>query len=398
LRRAARGAGTRIERITLAPIEGRFHKFVAMNSYDEAPKGHTYTNTLVRVATNQGVEGIGVMSYAAPDAAYVAALRMLVGANPADLYEMRDGRAAAPTSRHSKVLGKYPHLDGPLFDLIGKLTDRPVWKLLGDPVKRRVDAYDGTLYFSDLWFQDRGVRAVAEEAEEACRKGYRGVKLKAGRGRKWMDKAAGLRRDIAVIRAVREAVGPEVRIMVDPNNGYRDDFEGAWRLLEQTAEENLHFIEEPFPEDAAQYTELRKRMRRAGMKTMIADGENLTRAVEFEPFLKPNRLVDVMQLDIRTSGLLGNLEAARLGRPAGAACIPHNWGSQVGLFMALHLAKAVENVPMVEDDRSTHDVIRGAGYEFRDGMYTVPDSPGLSLKVDEDVYERKCKPRETVVS
>ena len=64
---ASNAATARISRITLAPIECRFHKFVAMNAYDKAPKGHTYSNTLVRVQTDQGVEGIGVMGYPVPD-------------------------------------------------------------------------------------------------------------------------------------------------------------------------------------------------------------------------------------------------------------------------------------------------------------------------------------------
>ncbi|MGH9632360.1 MAG: hypothetical protein ACRD7E_28985, partial [Bryobacteraceae bacterium] len=50
-----------IRSITLAPVECRFHKFVAMNSYDVAPKGHTYSNTLVRIRTGDGAEGLGVM-------------------------------------------------------------------------------------------------------------------------------------------------------------------------------------------------------------------------------------------------------------------------------------------------------------------------------------------------
>ena len=64
--RAAAKASARVTKITLASVQGRFHKFVAMNSYDTAPKGHTYTNTLVRIATDQGVEGVGVMAYALP--------------------------------------------------------------------------------------------------------------------------------------------------------------------------------------------------------------------------------------------------------------------------------------------------------------------------------------------
>ena len=94
-----------------------------------------------------------------------------------------------------------------------------------------METYDGTLYFSDVWFRDRGVRAVVEEAEEAAKAGYRGIKLKLGRGWKWMEPEPGFRRDVEVVHAVRKAVGPGMRILVDINNGYQKEPERAWRLL-----------------------------------------------------------------------------------------------------------------------------------------------------------------------
>jgi L-alanine-DL-glutamate epimerase-like enolase superfamily enzyme len=62
------------------------------------------------------------------------------------------------------------------------------------------------------------------------------------------------------------------------------------------------------------------------------------------------------------------------------------------------LGKAVKGVPAAEDDRSTCDVLIADGYEFHGGSYTVPDKPGLSIRVDEEVYRRKHKPSEVVIS
>lgn len=383
-----RGASTpvKITRITLAPIQGRFHKYVAMNSYDTAPKGHTYENVLVRVATDQGIEGVGVMGYGRPDDAFRTALRSLIGTNPLDAYEFHEGRIVR---RVSPVVSKYPHLDGPLFDLIGTIQNKPAWQLIGPAVRDRIEVYDGTLYFSDVWFADRGVRAVVEEAEEALKKGYNGVKLKIGRGSKWMERDAGLRRDIEVIKAVRAAVGPKCKLLADANDGYRNDMDRAWRLMTGAADARLYWIEELFPESPENYTELRARMEKAGMKTLVADGENFRQAVQFAPYLKPRRLMDVLQMDIRTGGFLGNLEMARMGEEAGALSVPHNWGSQVGLFMGLHLAKAVKAVPAAEDDRSTCDAIIAEGYRFQAGHYTVLDTPGLGIRINDAVYRKK---------
>ena len=395
---AGAASAARIKSIALAPIEGRFHKFVTMNSYDKAPKGHTYPNTLVRIKTDQGVEGVGVMHYPTPDEAFKGALRGLLGVDPTALYEMENGRIARRAPAYAGLLARYRHLDGPLFDLIGKLAGEPAWKLLGDSVRDSVEVYDGTLYFSDVWFRDRGVRAVVEEAEEAHKKGYRGIKLKVGRGAQWMEREEGLLRDIELVRAVRRAVGPDMRVLVDANNAHRNDTERAWRFVAETAASNVYWYEELFPEDVRRYTELRERMAKAGIKSLIADGESVRDVAEFEPYLKPARLVDVLQMDIRGGGFLDNVKMARMAEAAGAVAIPHNWGSQVGGLMGLHLSKAIRAVPGAEDDRSTCDVYVAEGYQFRNGACSVSDKPGLALRVDEDVYNRKCKAGETVVA
>jgi L-alanine-DL-glutamate epimerase-like enolase superfamily enzyme len=108
--------------------------------------------------------------------------------------------------------------------------------------------------------------------------------------------------------------------------------------------------------------------------------------------------MDVLQMDIRVGGFLGNLEMARMGEEVGALSVPHNWGSQVGLWMSLHLAKAVPSVIAAEDDRSTCDVLEAEGYEFKDGFYTVSDAPGLGLRVSEEIYREKYAAAETVIA
>jgi L-alanine-DL-glutamate epimerase-like enolase superfamily enzyme len=388
----------KISRITLAPIEGRFHKFVAMNSYDRAPKGHTYNNTLVRISTDQDVEGVGVMGYAAPSDDFVKTVRKLIGTNPFDVYVFRDGRITGRSPEFEPLLGNHQHLDGPLYDLIGKLLSKPAWRLIGASVRDRIEVYDGTLYFSDIWFRDRGIKAVLEETEEALKSGYKGLKYKLGRGWKWMEQEEGLKRDIELMKAVRKEFGPEVKILADANNGFQKYFEGAWRLLAETQDVNLYWMEELFPEDVAQYTELHSRMERAGIKTLIADGESVRSPEQFAAYLKPRRLMDVLQMDIRRGGFLDNRRMAEMGEEAGAVSVPHNWGSQAGLFMGLHLAKAVKSVTAAEDDRSTCDVLHAEGYQFRGGSYTVGDAAGLGLTVDQKVYVEKYKAAEMVVA
>ncbi len=387
----------RITRIRLSTLQGRFQKFVAMNAYDRVPKGHTYEHTLIRIETDQGLEGIGAGTYAMADASYAASLKALIGANPLDVYKFDQGRIVGRSPAFAGLLAKHRHLDGPLYDLVGKMMNKPAWQLIGDSVREKVPVYDGTLYFSDVWFKDRGVKAVVEECEEAVKSGYRGVKIKAGRGDKWMPRKAGDDRDIEVVHAVRSAIGPDTLFMVDPNYGYKGQFDAAWRFLSETRDAKLYWMEEIFPETVPDYTKMRQKMNESGMKTLIAAGEHMRDIHGFDPYLKPARLMDVLQLDIRQGGFLDNAELGRNAAAAGSVSIPHNWGSQIGTIMGLHLSRAVQSVPMAESDRSTCDVLQTGDYVFRDGTVAVPSKPGLAIGIDESVYKAKCQPSEIVV-
>src|SRR5207245_2931398 len=101
------------------------------------------------------------------------------------------------------------------------------------------------------------------------------------------------------------------------------DYDGAWNLLSKTRDANLYWIEEIFPETVADYTRLKIDFERAGMKTLIADGENLGSPAPFIPYLKPKRLIDVVQMDVRRGGFLANVELARMAGEAGGVSIPH---------------------------------------------------------------------------
>src|SRR5579863_5379137 len=268
---AATGSSARITRIRLSTLQGRFHKFVAMNAYDKEPKGHTYEHSLIRIETDQGAEGIAAGTYAnMASAEYGAALKPLIGADVFSLYRMDSGRIVGRESSLAPLLAKNRHLDAAFYDIIGKLTGRPAWRLIGDSARERVPVYDGTLYFSDIWFRDRGIPAVVEECEEAVKSGFTGVKIKLGRGSKWMERKAGDERDIAVTKAVREAIGPKIMLMADPNYGYRGQFDAAWRLLHETRAENLYWMEEILPETMDDYSRFKSKLEEAGMKTLLA--------------------------------------------------------------------------------------------------------------------------------
>src|SRR5439155_1047891 len=99
--------------------------------------------------------------------------------------------------------------------------------------------------------------------------------------------------------------------LADANDGFRDDRERAWRLMAETAESKLYWMEEIFPERVEEYKWLKDKMEKAGIRTLIADGESMDQPAEFGPYLKPKRLMDVLQSDIRRFGFLDNLAVTR---------------------------------------------------------------------------------------
>ena len=131
----------------------------------------------------------------------------------------------------------------------------PVYQLLADRAGKnvsgplRVPCYDTTLLIDDLHLptDEEGAALIASEANFGFEHGHRAFKIKVGRGARHMPPLAGHRRDIAVIRAVRAAVGPDAVILIDANNGYTLNI--AKHILSETADCNVHWLEEAFHED-----------------------------------------------------------------------------------------------------------------------------------------------------
>ena len=192
--------------------------------------------------------------------------------------------------------------DLPLWDLMAKRSGQPVYKLAaaihGKSVDGplRVPCYDTSLYIDDLHLVDDPAAAalIADEARQGWARGHRAFKIKVGRGARYIALAAGTQRDIAVIHAVRAAVGTEARIMIDANIGYNLNL--AKRVLAETAGCNLFWLEEAFHEDRVLYTELQAWLKEEGLSVLVADGEG-----EASPSLlnwAKAGVIDIVQYDI----------------------------------------------------------------------------------------------------
>ena len=387
----------RIKRIRLSTLQGRFHRFVAMNAYDTKPKGETYEHTLIRIETDSGVEGLAPGGYAdLCTASYARMLKPLIGEKIGDLYQMEDGHVTKRSAKFGPLLAANRHLDCGFFDIIGKLLKKPVWMLIGDEGRKQVPVYDSTIYFSDVWLHDRGIATIHDDCKEAIHSGYAGVKIKLGRGDKWMNRDEGDRRDIDVTLAAREAIGPGAVLMADPNYGYRGQYDKALHLMDSVRQAKLLWMEEIFPETPQLYAKFKQDLAARHNPCKLAFGEHLHEPWVIDPYLHPS-LVDFVQYDIRANGFLDNVAVAKKCAQAGAIVDNHNWASQMGFVMSLHLARALGNYGILESDRSTCNVLQVGVKAPVDGKVLAPTGPGLGIAVNEEVYKRDHLAHEIVV-
>ncbi len=379
------GRDDELRRQTIVRLSGFTHrcprpKFVGKNSHLDDHGDHTSERVLI-VRTNAGIEGFGAGHLEESVA------RKLLGASVDQLWTDGVGSTGA--------LGRADHA---LFDLVGKIRGVPAWSLVGTAGPEWVDVYDGSIYFNDLLpqYEKLGAGQLVKELEAGLERGFRAFKIKVGRGYKWMPRAEGFARDLEVVRALRRAAGADVRLMVDANNGF--DLVETKRFLKELEAERLFFVEEMFPEEVALDLELKQYIREQRWQTLVADCESAGEIAHFEPYLKA-RALDVYQPDIRALGLSRQWAMSRTMKELDphARLAPHNWGSNLGQYMQLQLARGIGNFLMAEVDTGTSDLFDDAAYHRKEGKVMVPDAPGCGLTMRQDVYRQKYRDQSWVV-
>ena len=204
-----------------------------------------------------------------------------------------------------------------------------------------------------------------------------------------MDAESGLARDVEVVRQLAKAAPTGVKLMADANDQFGP--ETARRFLGEVGQ-HLWFLEEPFPESVEQGRTLRDWATRSGLDTLLADGESEHDPAVLLAIAQAGGL-DVLQPDIRALGL--SLQW-RLGRDVsslpGVRLAPHCWGSYLGTFKMLQLARGSGEVMTCEIDPMTSDLFDDSDWGLKNGCMHVPDLPGCGLVLREDVFQRKYLP------
>ena len=359
----------RLQRLRL-PLDPPFHA-----AWDPDPRTR-FDATLVRVETDEGITGVGSGDTMDGFEPY---LDLFLGKDP--LQMSRHVRALETISFHA---GRYWPLEAALWDIVGQVTGQPVSVLFG-----------GALDKMPAYASCGEVKPAAERAESALafrEQGFRALKIRFIRER--------LADGVATVRAVREAVGSTMEIMVDLNQAWRMpgdiapalDPASARKTVEELGELGVLWVEEPLPgADVDGFARLR-----AETGVRIAAGEMTRTLPELLDYLDADSL-DIYQPDVVLA--VGMARARLVGELAlfkNRWFTPHTWTNGLGLLANLHVAAGVGGGPFLEFPVDPpgwtverRDFFLAEPLQVdRGGCISVPTDPGLGARLDETAINR----------
>jgi L-alanine-DL-glutamate epimerase-like enolase superfamily enzyme len=187
-----------------------------------------------------------------------------------------------------------------------------------------------------------------------------------------------------------------VVLFVDGNDGYNSRPLAGAEFAEAAGDGNLYAMEEMFPEEKIEETqEVKRRMRAAGLKTKLADGENSLGGIRprfrderFTSGAKAEPLWEIDQGDMNQSGYLRLRERAAENARLGMTMAPHNFGSKLGLYAMVHLGLVTPNWEFCESDDTQIPALVADGFEIRNGQARLTGAPGLGVTLREDKLEK----------
>ncbi len=357
----------RIEAVERLVLRGRRPRSIGHNARI-GEHGPRLSDPIVRLRTHGGGWGIGWSSLSLETA------QSLVGCTVGELFRMPHGSTPAGTC-----------VDLPLWDLVARLLDLPLFRLLGARGSRQVPVYDASIYIDDLELDDEHARELfTEEVRSGQSYGYHHFKVKVGRGARWMAADEGLARDALVVQAVRKAAGDQARVMIDANMG--NTLNSACDLLQTCAEADIYWFEEPFAEDRPLNQALKEFIEENGLRTLVADGEFAPPPYFFD--LVEEGLIDVVQQDFHAYGLTWWRDMAARVEACAGRCAPHTWGSYIDRYPHAHFAASIANYELLEAGPAEVPGLIDEGWALVDGCLVVPETPGSGFDVDPKIFEQ----------
>ena len=341
-----------------------------------APGGTPATSfgfSFYKVYTDEGIVGIG------PNTG--ASTSMLMGFDPFHVGEFWNRHMSGRRSgNHGKDAAG---LEIALWDIIGKAANMPVHKLLGS-CRDKILVYAAT---SRLLEKKQHVQQVLE----IMNAGFKAVKLRLHRPNPWDD--------LAVVEAVRDAVGDEMMILVDANQNNPSVGYNFWsrrtslKMARELDSLNVYYLEEPLPrKDIEGLAEIA-----ASVDMFIAGGEHTPTIYDFkEHFLRG--AYDIVQPDVILGGNMGITGIRKVAEVADyfdRLIVPHVCsGGNFSILLAatLQAMATVENCPLVEYPYdppiltvdTSQTIVREPILIDKDGFVKIPDKPGIGIELDEE--------------
>ena len=337
------------------------------------------TATVVEVEADNGLIGYGeALTRLGPSVAREVVTSILkpvvIGADPMNVDVLWERMFSTMKSRgHWKgfMIEAISGVDIALWDLIGKALNQSISTLLGGRHHEKLEAYASSIMLMEQ-------KEMVKEAQDLVRQGYKKIKVKVG---------LGVDMDFGNIRAIREAVGPDIGIMLDANSGYST--EEALRLGARLEPLNILWLEEPvLPQDLEGYARLSD-----GLRMPVIGGESEFCRWGFRDLILRGK-VTIIQPDIaRCGGFTEGRKIAALASCHGISVAPHTGASgAVSIAAAIHFASSLSNFCLYEhmytENPLRTEILKDPILECENGFVKVPTGPGLGIEIDKEKLKR----------
>ncbi|WP_133013426.1 mandelate racemase/muconate lactonizing enzyme family protein [Marinomonas flavescens] len=347
------------------------------------------SSLIVEIITDEGVTGWGESLCHGLQPPHIAAAfieqvfkPILLGRSPFDVEVLWEEmyNTTRPYGQGGSAVNAISGVDIALWDVMGRVLNKPIHSLIGGAFRTEVTPYATGFYRTEsgIYPEDS-----IKEAHRYVNAGFEAFKLKIG---------FGIEEDVAIIKAIRNAVGDKVKIMADANGAY--NAAQARRLIKATEDLNLYFLEELLsPEDIKGYQQIKNLS-----GAYITAGEQVFGKMGFQPWLEA-RALDIIQPDLCSSG--GITECKKIAAMAQAnqtMMIPHVWGSGIGIAASLQFIASIPSSPlslnpthpMLEFDQSSHPFRKDLifdGISMVNGKVQIPTKPGIGIDVNRSIID-----------
>lgn len=356
----------KIDGIEFTDISLRYPRRVGKNSRKDI-HGFGPSLTVATLKTDKGASGWGLLRSEVK--ASKVAFEILKGRYITDFFVPEKG----------VINDSVKAFDIVLHDLAGRILQKPVYQIIGRETPISTKCYSGMIYFDDLEESSKsaGLDKILEECQYDYNYGYRQLKVKIGRGSKWMPFAEGLKRDIEVTKLVAKNF-QECEILVDGNDGFTAG--GIIEYLKGIGDIPLFWVEEPFLETIEDYRLLRNWTKANGHVKYLADGE-ANPDMNLIGQLEDLKLIDVFLGDSLGYGFTPwrNLMPTLIKKQILTS--PHAWGNQLKTYYISHLAGGFGNVVTIEGVTCFSDDVDFGDYKLEGGKLIPSNAPGFGMKL-----------------